>query len=436
VPLLNHHTSGVRMEWYRDDIKESLERDPFPKLKQLLISNGFKEDELNKIEKDIKESIKKEFKRALEAKDPKEEDLFNFKFAPTKIKEEKGNIKSDNNEPIFMVDAAIFAIKELMTDHPECLLYGQDVGKRLGGVFREAATLGEKFGDKRVFNTPIQEAFIIGSTVGMSAVGLKPIVEIQFADYIWPGLNQLFTEVSRSYYLSNGKWPVSCIIRVPTGAYGSGGPYHSSSVESILTNIHGIKVAYPSNAADLKGIMKAAYYDPNPVVILEHKGLYWGKIKGTEETKTIEPDKNYILPLGKANVLLNASKKMIENGNSICIVTYGMGVYWSKTAAKKFNNQIEIIDLRTLYPLDEELIYESVKKHGRCIIVSEEPSNNSFAQSLASRISQNCFNYLDSAIKVIGSENLPAIPLNSNLEERMLPNAIKIEKELEKIFNF
>ena len=122
----------------------------------------------------------------------------------------------------------------------------------------------------------------------MSAVGLKPIVEIQFADYIWPGLNQLFTEVSRSYYLSNGKWPVSCVIRVPTGAYGSGGPYHSSSVESILTNIHGIKIVYPSNAADLKGLLKAAYYDPNPVVILEHKGLYWGKIKGTEDTKTIE----------------------------------------------------------------------------------------------------------------------------------------------------
>ena len=161
-----------------------------------------------------------------------------------------------------MVDAGICAIKELMQDHPECLLYGQDVGKRLGGVFREAATLGETFGDERVFNTPIQEAFIIGSTVGMSAVGLKPIVEIQFADYIWPGLNQLFTEVSRSYYLSNGKWPVSCVIRVPTGAYGSGGPYHSSSVESILTNIHGIKIAYPSNAADLKGIMKAAFYDP------------------------------------------------------------------------------------------------------------------------------------------------------------------------------
>ena len=205
-----------------------------------------------------------------------------------------------------MVDCALFAVQELMSKHPECLLYGQDVGGRLGGVFREAATLAQKFGDERVFNTPIQEAFIIGSTVGMSAAGLKPIVEVQFADYIWPGLNQLFTEVSRSYYLSNGKWPVSCIIRVPIGAYGSGGPYHSSSVESVLTNIRGIKIAYPSTGADLKGLMKAAYYDPNPVVILEHKGLYWSKIKGTEEARTIEPDEQYIVPFGKARIVQRA----------------------------------------------------------------------------------------------------------------------------------
>ena len=267
----------------------------------------------------------------------------------------------------------------------------------------------------------------------MSAVGLKPIVEIQFADYIWPGLNQLFTEVSRSYYLSNGKWPVSCIIRVPTGAYGSGGPYHSSSVESVLTNIHGIKIAYPSNAADLKGIMKAAYYDPNPVVILEHKGLYWGKLKGTEETKSIEPAKDYILPLGKANSILQASKENIEIGKSLCIVSYGMGIYWAKEAAKKYHNQVEIIDLRSLYPLDEEYIYEKVKQHSNCIIVSEEPSQNSFAQSLASKIYKNCFEYLDNSISVIGSENLPAIPLNSILEKRMLPNSKMIEIELEKI---
>ena len=179
--------------------------------------------------------------------------------------------------------------------------------------FIEAATLAETFGDNRVFNTPIQEAFIIGSTVGMSAVGLKPIVEVQFADYIWPGLNQLFTEVSRSNYLSNGKWPVSCIIRVPIGAYGSGGPYHSSSVESVLVQIKGIKIVYPSNGADLKGLIKSAYYDPNPVVILEHKGLYWSKIKGTEKAKTIEPSSDYVIPFGKARIALkNKSVEKIQ----------------------------------------------------------------------------------------------------------------------------
>ena len=435
VPLLNHHTSGVRMEWYRDDLEDSKKQDPFPKLKKLLISNNFEQSELDKIEKETDKSIRSDFKKALKAENPKPEDLFDYDFAPTEINEEQGSLTSKNKEPIFMVDAAIFAIKELMTKHTECLLYGQDVGQRLGGVFREAATLGKIFGDKRVFNTPIQEAFIIGSTVGMSAVGLKPIVEIQFADYIWPGLNQLFTEVSRSYYLSNGKWPISCIIRVPTGAYGSGGPYHSSSVESILTNIHGIKIAYPSNAADLKGIIKAAYYDPNPVIILEHKGLYWGKIKGTEETKTLEPDENYILPMGKAKITLKANQAVIEKGNTLCIITYGMGVYWAKTAAKEFKGQIEIIDLRTLYPLDKKLIFERVKIHGKCIVLSEEPSNNSFAQSLASKISQECFNYLDMAVKVIGSENLPAIPLNSVLEEKMLPNSKKVVTEISKLLD-
>ena len=435
VPLLNHHTSGVRMEWYRDDLEDSKKQDPFPKLKKLLISNKFEQSELDKIEEETDKSVRSDFKKALNAENPKPEDLFDYDFAPTEINEEQGSLTSKNKEPIFMVDAAIFAIKELMTKHTECLLYGQDVGQRLGGVFREAATLGKIFGDKRVFNTPIQEAFIIGSTVGMSAVGLKPIVEIQFADYIWPGLNQLFTEVSRSYYLSNGKWPISCIIRVPTGAYGSGGPYHSSSVESILTNIHGIKIAYPSNAADLKGIIKAAYYDPNPVIILEHKGLYWGKIKGTEETKTLEPDENYILPMGKAKITLKANQEVIEKGNTLCIITYGMGVYWAKTAAKEFKGQIEIIDLRTLYPLDKKLIFERVKIHGKCIVLSEEPSNNSFAQSLASKISQECFNYLDMAVKVIGSENLPAIPLNSVLEEKMLPNSKKVVTEISKLLD-
>ena len=287
-----------------------------------------------------------------------------------------------------------------------------------------------------MFNTPIQEAFIIGSTVGMSIVGCKPIVEVQFADYIWPGLNQLFTEISRSCYLSRGKWPVSCIIRVPIGAYGSGGPYHSSSVESVLTNIKGIKIAYPSNSADMKGLIKAAYHDPNPVLILEHKGLYWSKLKGTESAKCIEPSKDYVLPFGKGRTVIKADKQYIQNGNTITIITYGMGVYWAKLAAEKFPGQIEILDLRTLQPLDMEFIFQSVKTHNRCLVITEEPRENSFAQALSGKIQENCFTYLDAPVKVLGSENVPAIPLNSILEECYLPNSKKVTDKINELINF
>ena len=335
-----------------------------------------------------------------------------------------------------MVDAALFAIRELMEENEECLLYGQDVGKRLGGVFREAATLGEQFGDDRVFNTAIQEAYIIGSTVGMSAVGLKPIVEVQFADYIYPGFNQLVTEISKSSYLSCGKFPVSTIIRVPIGAYGGGGPYHSGSVESTLLTIKGIKIAYPSNATDMKGLMKAAYYDPNPVVMLEHKGLYWSKVPGTEDAKAVEPASNYILPFGKANIVLNATQDAIVSGESVCVITYGMGVYWAKAAARNFNGQVEIVDLRTLFPLDEDLVFSTVKKHGKCLVLTEEQQNNSFAEALAGRISKACFQFLDAPVEVLGAMNLPAVPLNMGLEAAMLPNAEKLTDRLRLLLQY
>lgn len=436
VPLLNHHTSGVRKEWYRHDLVEAAQRDPFPRLRNELLERGFDDEELVAIEKEAEELVAADYKKAAAAEDPRPEDLFLHDFAPTPVTEEKGEREPKGKEKIVMVDAALFAVKELMEENPECLLYGQDVGARLGGVFREAATLAKTFGDDRVFNTPIQEAFIIGSTVGMSAVGLKPIVEVQFADYIWPGLNQLFTEVSRSCYLTNGKWPVSCIIRVPIGAYGSGGPYHSSSVESVLTNIRGIKICYPSTGADLKGLMKAAYHDPNPVVMLEHKGLYWSKIKGTEDARTVEPSRGYILPLGKGRVVISADENKIKKGETCTIITYGMGVYWAKSAAAKFPGQIEIIDLRTLFPLDEELIFSSVKKHNKCLVVTEEPVNNSFAMALAGLIQKNCFNYLDAPVSVVGSKNLPAIPLNSTLEFTMIPNAEKVAEEIRSLLAY
>ena len=434
VPLLNHHTSGVRMEWYRDDLEEARSRDPYPVLKQQLLDNGFSNIEIEAIENFAKAKVQSDFEKALKAEDPKPEDLFTHDFAPTPITEEVGERSPEGSEKVVMVDCALFAVEELMRKHKECLLYGQDVGGRLGGVFREAATLAQKFGDDRVFNTPIQEAFIVGSTVGMSAVGLKPIVEVQFADYIWPGLNQLFTEVSRSCYLSNGKWPVSMILRVPIGAYGSGGPYHSSSVESVITNIRGIKIVYPSNGADLKGLMKAAYYDPNPVVILEHKGLYWSKVPGTKGATSVEPSEDYILPLGKAWLLQEIWKQ--EDVETLTIVTYGMGVHWAYNATKEIRNQVEIIDLRTLYPLDEDTIMTSVKKTGKCLVVTEEPSNNSFALALAGKIQEQCFQYLDAPVMTIGSENMPAIPLNSTLEQTMIPSMEKVKMKIDELLNY
>jgi 2-oxoisovalerate dehydrogenase E1 component len=434
VPLLNHHTSGVRMEWYRDDLEEAKSRDPYPVLIQQLLDGGFSKDEIQEIEHSVKTLVQQDFEKAQQAEEPQPEDLFTHDFAPTPIIEEVGERNPSREEKVVMVDCALFAVEELMKKHPECLLYGQDVGGRLGGVFREAATLAQKFGDERVFNTPIQEAFIVGSTVGMSAVGLKPIVEVQFADYIWPGLNQLFTEVSRSCYLSNGKWPVSMILRVPIGAYGSGGPYHSSSVESVLTNIRGIKIAYPSNGADLKGLMKAAYYDPNPVVILEHKGLYWSKVKGTDFARVNEPSEDYILPFGKANIVQEIWEQ--ETAETITIITYGMGVHWALNASSDIKNQVEIIDLRTLYPLDEEAIFKSVKKAKKCLVVTEEPTNNSFARSLAGLIQEKCFKHLDAPVMVIGSENMPAIPLNSTLEFTMIPNVDKVRVKMEELLNY
>lgn len=437
--LIGHHTSGVRREFYRDDadLEKHRSKDPGPMLRKKLLEDGWDEELLRQIEKKARLETQAAFQRAMNAADPQPETVEQFVFAPTPIVKETGTrFPTGAKEKIVMVDAAIHAIQEIMWKHPEALLYGQDVGERIGGVFRETVTLGTKFGKKRVFNTAIQEAYIIGSTVGMSAVGLKPIVEVQFADYIYPAINQLITEISKSCYLSHGKFPVSNIIRVPTGAYGGGGPYHSGSVESILANIKGIKIAYPSNAADFKGLFKAAYYDPNPVVMLEHKGLYWSKVPGTEAAKTIEPAEDYILPFGKANIVLQPDSSEVEKGRTLVVVTYGMGVFWAQEAAKLFPGQVEIIDLRTLIPLDENLVFERVKLHGRCLVLTEEQIQNSFAEALAFRITNECFKHLDAPVEALGSLNVPAVPINVVLEQAMLPNPQKVAEKIQKLFEF
>ena len=436
-PLLGHHTSGVRKEWYRGEtLAQDKKNDPLEKLHRYLVQHGESNLSLAEIQEQASRAVESDYQRALRSADPEPSTLTLHEFAPTTVIVEKGERSPAGGEKVMMVDAALHAVDEILKNFPEALFYGQDVGRRLGGVFREAATLAEKYGDHRVFNTAIQEAYIIGSTVGMSAVGAKPIVEIQFADYIWAGFNQLVIELAKSCYLTNGKFPVQALIRVPIGAYGGGGPYHSASIESTLLTIRGIKVVYPSNAADMKGLLKASFYDPNPVVLLEHKGLYWSKVPGTAEAKMIEPDEDYVIPLGKASIVQTVSESVIHDYTSAVIITYGMGVYWAKEASKAFPGRVEIMDLRTLNPIDWSQIVASVKRHSRAFVLTEEPLLNSFAESIAGRIQKECFKHLDAPVWTLGSVDVPAVPLNVELEKMMLPGPEKVRHALEALLEY
>ncbi|RSK49935.1 alpha-ketoacid dehydrogenase subunit alpha/beta [Hymenobacter rigui] len=436
-PLLGHHTSGVRREWYRgDNLAQHTLQDPLPRFHQQLLNLGFGEEELQQLADQARTTVQQDYERALAAPNPDPATFQDHEFAPPAVTEEAGERSPAGADKALMVDAALHAVDDILREFPEALFYGQDVGGELGGVFREAALLAKKYGDARVFNTPIQEAYIVGSTAGMSAVGAKPIVEIQFADYIWPGLNQLVEELSKSCYLSNGQFPVQSLIRVPVGAYGGGGPYHSGSVESTLLTIRGIKVVYPSNAADMKGLLRAAFLDPNPVIMLEHKGLYWSKVAGTEDAKTVEPAAGYVLPLGKAAVAQEADATKLRNGETCVVITYGMGVHWAKTASRQLPGQVEILDLRTLNPLDWEAVQAAVRRHGKALVLTEEPLLNSFAESLAGRIQRHCFRQLDAPVFTLGAANLPAIALNVELEKQMLPNPDKVLTALQELLGY
>ena len=429
-PLLAHHTSGVRREWYRTDLAEHEAQDPLPRLHQHLRQSGFAEPELAALAAEARATVRADWQAALDAPDPDPATVADHEFAPPATLAEAGERAPAGADKVLMVDAALHAIDDILREFPEALFYGQDVGGQLGGVFREAGGLAKKYGDARVFNTPIQEAYIVGSTAGMAAVGARPIVEIQFADYIWPALNQLVEELSKSCYLTVGKFPVAALIRVPIGAYGGGGPYHSGSIESTLLTIRGIKVVYPSNAADMKGLLRAAFLDPNPVVLLEHKGLYWSKAPGTEDAKTVEPAAGYVIPLGVAAVAQAADPARRRRGDTALVVTYGMGVHWAKIASQDFPGQIEILDLRTLSPLDFAGVLAATRRHGKVLVLTEEPLLNSFAESLAGRIFQECYRQLDAPVFTLGAANLPAIALNVGLERAVLPSAAKVAARL------
>ncbi len=421
---------------YQKRREEVTQLDPVGILRNVLLESGISEDDIRQIEQAVQKRVEHDFSRALLSEDPEPASVEEHIFAPTTIKEEMGTRIPQRGKEVGMEEAALSAIEELMKAYPESVVYGRQSASRLGGQVGRIDRLLEKFGEERVCDSGVDESYVIGSTAGMSALGLKPIVDIQCADFIYTGLNQLVNQLSTSCYLTNGKFPVQMVLRVPVGAYEGGGPYNSSSIESTLLSIKGIKVVYPSNAADMKGLLKAAFMDPNPVVFLEHKGLMSDAGKNTETAMAIEPDADYIVPLGKARTVLEADAMMLERGMTLGVITYGMGVHWALQVAAKSPGLIEVLDLRSLYPLDEEAVFELVQRHGKVLIVTEEPRNNSFTEALAHRITRQCYCHLDAPVEVVGALNLPAVPLHRSLEQAMLPGSQGLDRHLHQLLAF
>lgn len=322
------------------------------------------------------------------------------------------------DEEVTMASAINHALSEAMQEDPRIIVFGQDVAHGKGGVFCITEGLTEKFGKERCFNTPLAEATIMGLALGTSLGGLlRPVAEIQFADYIWTGINQLFNEIASYYFRSNGVWNLPLVLRMPCGGYIQGGPYHSQSIEAFLAHAGGIKVVLPSNSADAKMLFKAALKDPNPVVFLEHKALYRQRAFSAQK----EPTKDSIMPLGKA--------KIVKKGSSLTIVTWGMGVLFAVHAVEELGLSVEIIDLCTIVPLDIETVLASVEKTGKLLIVHEAPLFCGFGAEVAAQVSEKAFSYLDAPIKRVGGKLLP-VPYAKSLENEVLPQKEDVKKAI------
>ena len=323
-------------------------------------------------------------------------------------------------ESIVMVDSLNHALKEAMQKDPSIIVFGQDVARGKGGVFGVTRQLTELFGENRCFNTPLAESTIIGAAIGLCFDGYhQPVVEIQFADYLWTGINQLFNELASIHYRSCGEWHCPMVVRMPTGGYIQGGPYHSQSIEGFLAHCPGLKIVMPSHAKDAKLLMKAAIEDPNPVIFLEHKALYrQRKFCSREEPYSDEEDQ-----LGKAAV--------VRSGKDLTMITWGMttvmGYELTEKLYKEHNIDLELIDLRTLVPYDKACLEASIKKTGKVVIAHEAPKQCGFGAEIAAWIAEDLFEYLDAPVKRLGSFE-SAVPYSKVLEDAVLLQKKTIEQ--------
>jgi 2-oxoisovalerate dehydrogenase E1 component len=429
VVRLESHSSSDDQKKYRDkkELEEDLKKCPIEKFAQILMAKGvLNQQEYDDIKKKVNEEISEAADRALHSADPNIEDAVKFVFDESGHKE---NLNYESSEPsdnkIVLVDAINHALHEEMEKNPEMFIFGEDIEDAKGGVFTATKGLSTRFTKKRVFNSPLAEASIMGVAVGMSMAGMKPVVEIQFGDYIWPAFQQMKNEMAPMRYRSNNAWSAPVVTRVAVGGYIHGGLCHSQNIEAFFSHIPGIFIAYPSNAADAKGLLKTACRLNDPVLFCEHKGLYRQSFAITPE-----PDENYLLPFGKA--------KVVKEGSDITIVSWGASLWDSMIAAKKLEDEdfsVEVIDLRTIVPLDEETIYNSVKKTNKVIIIHEDTLFGGFGAEIAARIADNCFQHLDAPVKRIAAKD-SHIPYAPILENAVLPSRDEIYKGIKDLLKY
>jgi 2-oxoisovalerate dehydrogenase E1 component len=423
VPRIGPHSNSDDPAKYQDAACRELAKaeDPIPRLEKWIVETGLASlDEIEEMKKMAFAQIEMAATEAEQIPFPEAATACDKVFAPVEIVPTTGSV----GESIVMVDALNHALEEEMKRDSQIVIFGEDVAKGKGGVFGVTRGLTDKFGETRCFNSPLAESTIVGVALGMSLVGsIKPVVEIQFADYLWPGINQLFNELASYYYRSNGEWSCPVVLRMPYGGYIQGGPYHSQSIEGFLAHCPGLKVVIPSNAADAKMLLKASIRDPNPVIFLEHKALYRQRVFCARP----EPSQEAILPLGKAQV--------VREGKDVTFVGWGMMICMVAEVAETLAQEgidVEIIDLRTIIPLDMETVLKSVTKTGKIVIAHEAPKTGGFGAEIAARVIEEAFSKLDAPIvRVAGKEC--AVPYCKVLEDIVLPQKADLEKALREL---
>src|SRR5690625_3798505 len=321
------------------------------------------------------------------------------------------------------IQAITLALEEEMTRDEKVFILGEDVGKK-GGVFKATEGLYEKFGEARVLDTPLAESAIAGVGIGAAMYGMRPVAEMQFADFIMPAVNQIISEAAKIRYRSNNDWNCPITIRAPYGGGVNGALYHSQSVESVFANQPGLKIVMPSTPYDTKGLLKAAIRDNDPVLFFEHKRAY-RLLKGEV------PEDDYVLPIGKADIK--------REGSDITVITYGIGVHFALQAAEKLAEEgidAHILDLRTVYPLDKEAIIEAASKTGKVLLVTEDNKEGSIIGEVAAIIAENCLFDIDAPVQRLAGPDVPAMPYSPPMEKYFMINPDKVEHAMRELAEF